>query len=100
VEPRENKAETLRSELVTIREEMETSLRDYSRSLRAEERAPFQQLGTEVGTYWATLEPIFDWNAEARKNRGNWFLRHEVLPKRATVLAIAREVGHSAGPYI
>jgi signal transduction histidine kinase len=93
VESGENEAETLRSELVTIREGMETALKDYSRSLRAEERAPFQQLATEVGTYWATLEPIFDWNAEARKNQGNWFLRHEVLPKRATVLTIAREVG-------
>ena len=92
VEPGENKAETLRTELKTIRDDMETTLRVYSHSLRPEERGPFQQLATEVGTYWSTLEPIFDWDAKARRNRSNWFLRHEVLPRRTTVLAIAREV--------
>jgi len=92
VEPGENKAETLRTELKTIRDDMETALKVYSLSLRPEERGPFQQLATEVETYWSTLEPIFDWDAKARRNRGNWFLRHEVLPRRTTVLAIAREV--------
>ena len=92
VQPGENKAETLRTELKTIRDDMETALQVYSLSLRPEERGPFQQLATEVGTYWSTLEPIFDWDAKARRNRGNWFLRHEVLPRRTTVLAIAREV--------
>jgi anti-sigma regulatory factor (Ser/Thr protein kinase) len=92
VEPGENKAETLRTELKTIRDDMETALKVYSLSLRPEDRGPFQQLATEVGTYWSTLEPIFDWDAKARRNRGNWFLRHEVLPRRTTVLAIAREV--------
>lgn len=92
VEPGENKAETLRTELKTIRDDMETALKAYSLWLRPEERGPFQQLATEVQTYWSTLEPIFDWDAKARRNRGNWFLRHEVLPRRTTVLAIAREV--------
>ena len=92
VEPGEDKAETLRTELKTIRDDMETALRVYSLSLRPEERGPFQQLATEVETYWSTLEPIFDWDAKARRYRGNWFLHHEVLPRRTTVLAIAREV--------
>ncbi len=92
VEPGENKAETLRTELKTIHDDMEKALKVYSLSLRPEERAPFQQLATEVEIYWSTLEPIFDWDAMARRNRGNWFLRHEVLPRRTTVLAIAREV--------
>lgn len=92
VEPGENKAETLRTELKTIRADMETELKVYSHSLRPQERGPFQQLAAEVGTYWSTLEPIFDWDGEARRSRGNWFLRHEVLPRRTTVLAIAREV--------
>jgi signal transduction histidine kinase len=92
VEPGENKAEPLRIELKMIRDDMETALRVYSLSLRPEEKGPFQQLAAEVETYWSTLEPIFDWDAKARRNRGNWFLRHEVLPRRTTVLAIAREV--------
>jgi signal transduction histidine kinase len=92
VEPSENKAETLRTEFKTIRDNMETALKVYSQSLRPEERGPFQHLATEVETYWLTLEPLFDWDAKARRNRGNWFLRHEVLPRRTTVLAIAHEV--------
>jgi signal transduction histidine kinase len=92
VEPGENKPETLRAELETTRDDMETALKVYSLSLRPEERRPFQQLAAEVETYWSTLEPIFDWDAKARRNRGNWFLRHEVLPRRTTVLAIAHEV--------
>jgi len=92
VEPGENKAETLRIELKTIRDDMETALKVYSLSLRPEERGPFQQLANEVEAYWSTLEPLFDWDAKVRRHRGNWFLRHEVLPRRTTVLAIAREV--------
>jgi signal transduction histidine kinase len=92
VEPGENKAETLRNELKTIRDRMETALKVYAVSLRPEERGPFQQLASEVETYWLTLQPIFDWDAKARRNRGNSFLRNEVLPRRTTVLAIAREV--------
>lgn len=34
VEPRDDKAETLRSELMTIRDDMEAALKVYSRSLR------------------------------------------------------------------
>src|SRR6267378_526296 len=71
VEPGEDKAETLRTELKTIRDDMETALRVYSLSLRPEERGPFQQLATEVETYWSSLEPIFNWDAKARRNRGN-----------------------------
>jgi signal transduction histidine kinase len=92
VEPGEDKTETLRTELRRIRDDMETALKVYSLSLRPEETGPFQQLHNEVETYWSTLEPIFDWDAKARRNRGNSFLRYEVLPQRATVLAIAREV--------
>lgn len=92
VEPGDDKAEMLRTELATIRDDMEEALKVYSGSLRTEEREAFQQLANEVGTYWSTLEPSFDWNGEARRNRGNWFLRYQVLPQRTMVLAIAREV--------
>src|SRR5215472_900052 len=87
VEPGENKAEALSTELKTIRDHMEAALKVYSLSLRPEEREPFQQLASEVETYWSTLEPIFEWDAKARRNRGNSFLRNEVLPRRTTVLA-------------
>jgi signal transduction histidine kinase len=92
VEPGEDEKKARPTELKRIHDDMRTALKIYSLSLRPEEKGPFQQLHNEVETYWSTLEPIFDWGAKARRHRGNSFLRHEVLPQRATVLAIAREV--------
>jgi len=92
VESDKNAAETLRGELKTIRDGMEAALKTYPGSVRSGERGPFEQLKTEVESYWLILDPIFHWDANARKNQGNWFLRHEVLPRRTTVLAMAREV--------
>jgi signal transduction histidine kinase len=89
----QNGAETLRNDLKAIHDDMETALTAYSRSLRPDERRPFQQLTTEVRTYRSTLNPIFEWDAKAKRHRGTWFLRHEVLPRRTTVLKIAREIG-------
>jgi signal transduction histidine kinase len=92
VESDKNAAETLRGELKTIRDGMEAALKTYPGSVRSGGRGPFEQLRREVESYWLILDPIFHWDANARKNQGNWFLRHEVLPQRTTVLAIAREV--------
>ncbi|MGB2890744.1 MAG: ATP-binding protein, partial [Candidatus Acidiferrales bacterium] len=93
VEPEQNSAETLRTDLKAIHDDMETALKTYSRSLRPDEMGSFQQLSAEVQTYWSTLDPIFEWNAKAKRGRGSWFLLHEVLPRRTTVLTIAREIG-------
>jgi signal transduction histidine kinase len=92
VESDKNAAETLRSELKTIRDGMEVALKTYPVFMRSGETGPFHQLTTEVESYWSILDPIFHWDAKARRNLGNSFLRHEVLPRRTTVLAIAREV--------
>lgn len=84
--------ETLREELKALRKEMDGACEAYPDSLRAGERVTFEHLCTEVQSYWSTLVPLFEWDAQAKREAGYAFLRQEVLPRRATVLAITHEI--------
>jgi len=88
----ERTTETLREELKALRKEMDEACETYPDSLRAGEKVTFEHLCNEVQTYWSTLVPLFEWDATAKRARGYAFLREQVLPRRATVLAIAREI--------
>lgn len=92
VDNAEPTTETLREELKALRKEMDAACETYPDSLRAGENVTFEHLCTEVHTYWSTLVPLFEWDAKAKRQRGYAFLRQEVLPRRATVLSIAREI--------
>ena len=92
LDPGQSAAETLRAELKTIREEMDTALKAYARSLRPEEVKPFQDLSSELETYWTVLDPVLQWDAQAKRERGYWFLRQQLFPRRTTVLNIARNI--------
>ena len=52
----------------------------------------FHDLVTETESYWATMNPVFNWDAQTKRNLGISFLSHEVLPRRMTVLNMAREI--------
>lgn len=49
-------------------------------------------LQTKLDEYWAGLEPLIDWTPVEKIVRSSEFLRHEVLPRREAVLAIAQEI--------
>jgi len=83
-------AETLREELKALRKEMDQACKAYP--LRAGKNVSFEHLCDEVQSYWSTLVPLFEWDETAKRERGYTFLRREVLPRRATVLTIAREI--------
>src|SRR5262249_30084308 len=85
--------ETLREELKALRKQMDEACKAYPDSLRAGEKVTFEHLCTEVQSYWSTMVPLFEWDARTKRARGYAFLRQEVLPRRATVLAIAHEIG-------
>lgn len=90
--PGQKTSEMLRAELKAIRDEMDSALEAYSRSLRPEETKTFQDLNTELDKYWSVLNPIFEWQDKDKEERGYWFLRKEVFPRRSTVLGIARNI--------
>lgn len=85
-------AASFRSNLETIRNDVESQLSEYSQSARPAENEAFQKLPAELATYWSALSPALEWTAEQRKARGDSFLRNEVLPRRTILLNIAREI--------
>lgn len=92
VGPEEDASVSLRKELKEIHEHMESELHSYSHSLRPGEANPFGKLTRELEAYWLTLNPLFDWTAKEKRERGDVFLHREVFPRRMAVLAIAREI--------
>jgi len=88
----EQVAEALLMELRSIHTDMQSSLKSYSHSLRPDEMDAFHDLVTETESYWATMNPVFNWDAQTKRNLGISFLSDEVLPRRMTLLSMAREI--------
>jgi signal transduction histidine kinase len=51
-----------------------------------------RSLRDQLGEYWATFDPLFDWTISEKIFRGASFLRQEVVPRRDAVIAIAQEI--------
>jgi signal transduction histidine kinase len=49
-------------------------------------------LQAKLDDYWQTFDPLFDWTPAEKIFRSASFLRHEVVPRRDAVLAIAQEI--------
>lgn len=49
-------------------------------------------LAARVDEYWATFDPVFDWNLLQKLLQSANFLRREVVPRREAVLGIAQEI--------
>lgn len=90
--PDPNPPELLRAQLRSIRDEMDQKKKADSPSLSPQGKEAYQRLAAELDSYWATLDPIFEWNAKEKKERGYAFLRRDVFSQHTTVLEIAKEV--------
>ena len=90
--PGEKTSKMLRAELTTIHDEMYKALGTYSHSVRPEETQPFLDLSKEIDEYWSVLNPVFEWSSRERDDRGYFFLREQVFPRRAAVLRLARSI--------
>ena len=93
LEPQAGKAEGHRYTLLETRRDMDGALQQYARLLSGAEAQPFKVLTQELADYWRVLEPTFEWTAERRQKVGYAFLRDEVFPRRASMLAIAEQIG-------
>jgi signal transduction histidine kinase len=56
------------------------------------EKEQIQKLRAQLEDYWQTFDPLFDWTITQKIFRGASFLRHEVVPRRDAVIAIAQEI--------
>ncbi|MBI3470108.1 MAG: MCP four helix bundle domain-containing protein, partial [Candidatus Solibacter usitatus] len=86
-------AEAHRDRLKKLRGETDPAIHAYAASLRPEEAAPFSDLTQELATYWRVLDPVFQWNAPQRHERGYAFLTGQVFPHRAKLLEISDLIG-------
>jgi signal transduction histidine kinase len=92
LEPEPAIAEKHRASLEHTRREMDSLLARYATLVRQQERAQLATLNRELAGYWRAADPALGWSPDERRQRGYSFLRDEVLPRRANMLAIADNI--------
>ena len=55
------------------------------------------RLEIELQSYWKSVEPLFHWTPEERRQRATYFLREQQRPRRQAILAIAEEIDSLTG---
>lgn len=93
LEPDPNLADSHRRELELARVRIDTNVSAYQSILRGEERAPFQKMREELDTYFASLRPALEWDAEERRTYGYRFMKETLLPRRMTIVHLADQIG-------
>lgn len=81
-----------RQQLLEIRAEMTEYLAQAERDGRPEAAAVVKRLRQEMDTYWKALQPILEESQSARFSGNAAFLRDQVLPRRDSVIQLAREI--------
>lgn len=92
LDPDPQEASRYLANLNRMRDHIAMHIRNYEASLRPEEAAPFRGLKRELTQYWDTMDPVFSWTPEQRRERGYVFLRDKVFPLRASMLSIADRI--------
>ena len=92
LEAEPGRAEAYRASLEEVHRQMESALESFGQQLPPEQATYYTELSAELSDYWRTLGPIFKWDAGQRRREGYAFLRDEVFPRRAAVLAIAGRI--------
>ncbi len=105
LEPDPHLAESSRISLEELHTQMDAALEAFRRELGPGQAPVYNELATGFSGYWQTLDPILKWDAAQRRRDGYSFLRLQVLPRRAAVLAMAGRIANineqqlSAGNY-
>jgi signal transduction histidine kinase len=75
-----------------VRDKMNTALHEYSLSIRPQEAQSFSDLQSEIAAYWNTLQPVFRWSPAEKRDQGSTYLRAQVFPRRAHMIAVADRI--------
>ena len=92
LDPDPGRANRFGGNLADVRSQMESDLASYSNQLEAVESQHYRELRVELTQYWATLEPVIQWDAAKRRAEGYAFLRDEVFPRRTAMLQVAGRI--------
>ncbi|MBZ5676214.1 MAG: MCP four helix bundle domain-containing protein [Acidobacteriia bacterium] len=85
-------AASQKAELESVRTRIDDTLRRYEQTFPENRRGAFQELHTHVNSYWQSLAPALEWDAVARRKLGAEYLRSVILPRRAEIVELARQV--------
>ena len=86
------RAQGHKTELERVRARIDDTLGSYAAKVPESERIAFKDLRDYVESYWKSLAPSLQWNAAARRKQGEGFLRDVVIPRRAEIVQLARQV--------
>jgi signal transduction histidine kinase len=92
LDPEPGSAAMHRTSLEGVREQMQSALSSYSSQVESSEAEHYASLKTELSSYWETIRPILKWDTNERRDRGYTFLRDDIFPRRAAMLAIAGRI--------
>jgi signal transduction histidine kinase len=85
-------AEGHKAELTLLRTRIDDTLRSYERKLPDTEKDAFKDLRGRVDAYSKSLAPALEWDAAVRRAKGASFLQTVIMPVRAEVVQLTRQV--------
>ncbi len=83
-----------RQDLLALVSSMEKHIAGLAVLMGQEEGDAFDRLRRELGTYWDSLDPIFDWTPAQKATLSTSFLRKEILPRREAIISLTREIDY------
>ncbi len=92
LDPSQLAAGPYREQLLALRSSMAKELDELKHLIGNEDAPKLERLRDELDRYWDSLDPLFEWTLRQKIAFSSIFLRQQVLPRRNTVLALAREL--------
>ena len=92
--PSPARAETYRASLQEVHRQMESALESFGHQLEPDQTQYYTELSAGLSRYWQILAPTFQWDTNQRRRQGYVFLRDEIFPRRAAMLAIADRIAY------
>jgi len=92
LDPSFTRADSYRSEMLTLRKETDKHLDDLQHASSTVRAPQLETLRVKVYAYWDSLNPVFEWNPAEKRASSYIFLRREVMPRRDAVLQLADQI--------
>lgn len=81
-----------REQLLALRSSLQDRLDELAKTIPDAKTTSLPRLREEVQEYWDSLNPMFEWTPQEKAERSWSVLRHNVLPHRQAVEALAGEM--------
>ena len=92
LDPDRSQGQAYRNELTRLRASHAETMDELRKLTQRDGVVQVEHLAARVDEYWATFDPVFDWNLLQKLLHSATFLRREVVPRREAVLGIAQEI--------